>query len=186
MNLNQKVINNIDRIIDEYITKKIILEDELIIHIFFENKEYIQSSMFLTDYFEETLKSKSSNMVDNAFILFNDNPKKYIYSKDILNSINILLLENWHSFQEKSMYTILMNYSDKASLPYLKKAAIWKDKAIEVFEDGFHKDAIRGILQIAKEDSIDILENLVGKVDEQTAPFLERKIKEAKEIYLDS
>jgi len=40
--------------------------------------------------------------------------------------------------------------------------------------------------RIAKKDSIEILENLVGKVDEETAPFLERKIKEAKEIYLSS
>ena len=186
MKLNKNILIKIDKVIDDYLANKINLDEELKNKIFSDNKKYIESGDFLSDYFIEAINLKNSNMIDNAFILFYDNPNRYVYNKNIVDSINKLLLENWHSFQEKAIYTIIMYLQDISSITYLEKAAVWDDECIEFFEDGFHKDAIRGIFQIAKKDSIQILENLVGKVDEETAPFLERKIKEAKEMYLNS
>ena len=186
MKLSKEIVNKIDKIINEHLISKIVLDKKLITEIFFENKEYLKKGNFLNDYFEEAVKIKNSHMISNAFVIFYDNSNRYVYNKVILNIINKLLLETWHNSQEQVIYTILMYLQDISSIPYLKKAAIWDDECIEAFEGGFHKDAIRGILQIAKKDSIEILEDLVGKVDEETAPFLERKIKEAKEIYLNN
>jgi len=191
MKLNKNILSGINDIFDTYYKLRSSdytgerLCEELIYHFFYtdEDMDYVENGDFANDYFKIAIETKSEQMVYQAFDILRNCGK--MYRKDIINSVNSLLLETWHSSQEEAMYMIIMYLQDTSSIPYLKKATIWDDKCIEFFKDGFHKDAIRRIFQIAKKDSIEILESLVGKVDEETAPFLKRKIKEAKEIYLN-
>jgi len=193
MKLNQEILKEVNKVLDAYYKslasnyqgeKSNSLSEELYYHVFYTDEDmgYVERGDFLNDFFQIAIKEKDSEMISDAFtFLYRDCGD--FYRKDIIDSINSLLLETWHKSQEQAMYTIIMYLQDISSVPYLEKAAAWDDECIEFFKGGFHKDAIRGIFQIAKKDSIKILEGLVEKVDEETAPFLERKIREAKEYY---
>ena len=83
MKLSKEIVNKIDKIINEHLISKIVLDKKLITEIFFENKEYFKKGNFLNDYFEEAVKIKNSHMISNAFVIFYDNSNRYVYNKVI-------------------------------------------------------------------------------------------------------
>jgi len=162
------------------------IENEIYNKYLVNYPEAIDNGDLVEYYFDIGIKKKDKRIIEDALFLLNIASYEVYNSTVILDKLNILLLEEWHFWHENIINILVNDFKNEKSLTFLKRVAIWESDIIWDYEEYLHRAAIRGIFQIAKKDSIQILENLVGKVDEETAPFLQRKIKEAKEIYLNN
>ncbi|MDO5106083.1 hypothetical protein [Capnocytophaga sp.] len=107
----------IDNVFDDYISE-VISDNDLINIVNSENKkQYINFNDLIADYIRFSCEIKNSRYLENAITMINPNE----LNQELLELCHLLLLEDWHPWQEDIVYVLEKNNS-LSSLAFLYKA----------------------------------------------------------------